>query len=123
MLLDAADCHQATQGHRSPPYGHGDAHTIYNDPYPEEPPPSYDVATHSSTSPLLVGPPPDYGAFRAYVDPDASSEATTEVDDTEQYLPERLGQAFSILVIMGMLFLFWSIITQPDPDGLPHSYA
>lgn len=119
--LDAANHHQATQDHPSP---HHDCDTpIYNDRLPGEPPPSYHDATHSSASPLLVGPPPDYGAFRAYVDPDVSSEASTDVDDAEQYLPERIGQAFSILVLVGILFLFWRIITQPDPDHFPHGYA
>lgn len=70
-----------------------------------------------------MGPPPDYGAFRAYVDPDESSEASTEIDDTEQYLPERIGQAFAIMIIVGILYLFWRIITQPDPDDILHGYT
>ncbi|KAH6637764.1 hypothetical protein C7974DRAFT_148015 [Boeremia exigua] len=96
---------------------------VYAAPPPEEePPPSYDAATYSPTSPLLVGPPPDYGAIRAYLDPDESSEASSEVDETEQYFPERLGQAFSVLMLVGILCIFWSIINQPDPDNSMHSY-
>lgn len=96
---------------------------MYVVPPPEEPLPSYDDAIHSSTSPLLVGPPPDYGAFRAYVDPDESSEASSDADDTEQYLPERIGQVFTMCMFVGILYLFWNIIAQPDPDGFLHGYA
>ena len=70
-----------------------------------------------------MGPPPDYGAFRAYIDPDESSEASSEVDDTEQYLPERIGQAFAVFVLVGILCLFWRVIDQPDLDGFLHGYA
>lgn len=66
-----------------------------------------------------MGPPPDYGAFRAYVDADESSEASTEGDDTEQYLPERIGQFFAIMILVGIFYLFWSIVFQPDSDDLP----
>ncbi|KAJ4990754.1 hypothetical protein SVAN01_03763 [Stagonosporopsis vannaccii] len=93
---------------------------IYAVPPPEEQLPSYDDATHSSTAPLLVGPPPDYGAFRAYVDPDESSAATSEADDGEQYLPERIGQAFTVCILVGILYLFWRAINQPDPDDFLH---
>ncbi|KAF1929120.1 uncharacterized protein M421DRAFT_4924 [Didymella exigua CBS 183.55] len=107
----------AAQGH--PPPHHGHCHgPIYTDP-----PPSYEDATHSSTSPLLVGSPPDYGAFRAYVDPYESSEASTEGDDNAQYLSERIGQAFAFVILLGILYLFWSIVTQPDPDNLLHVYV
>jgi hypothetical protein len=70
-----------------------------------------------------VGPPPDYGAFRAYTDPDESSEASSEADDSEQNMPERLGQVFAVFILLGILYLFWSIIGQPDPDDLSHGYA
>ncbi|KAJ4412613.1 hypothetical protein N0V91_000372 [Didymella pomorum] len=107
-----------TQGHHPPHQGQFND-PVYADPPPIEPPPSYEDATHSSTSPLLVGPPPDYGAFRAYVDPDESSEASTEGDDSEQYLPERIGQVFAIMILFGIFYLFWSIIFQVDPDDFP----
>lgn len=70
-----------------------------------------------------MGPPPDYGAFRAYTDPDETSEASSEADDNEQYMPERLGQAFVVLILLGILYLFWRIISQPDPDNSLHGYA
>ncbi|KAJ4384681.1 hypothetical protein N0V86_000282 [Didymella sp. IMI 355093] len=111
----------ATRGHPPPHHGPCDD-PLYTDPPPTEPPPSYEDATHSAASPLLVGPPPDYGAFRAYVDPDESSEASTEGDDTEQYLPERIGQFFAFMVLIAIFYLFWSIIFQSDPDDWP-SYA
>lgn len=119
---DAADQHQATQGYHPPRHGgcHG---PVYAVPPPEEPPPSYDDATHSLTSPLLEGPPPDYGAFRAYVDPDESTMASSDVDDTEQYLPERVGQVFTMCMLVGILYLFWTIINQPDPVDFLHGYA
>ncbi|KAF9701386.1 hypothetical protein EKO04_000813 [Ascochyta lentis] len=108
----------ATQGH--PPPRPGSFHDpIYPTSPPEEPPPSYDDATHSSSSPLLVGPPPDYGAFRAYVDPDESSEASSEVEGTDQSLQEWLGQAFGILAFVGFMYGFWRIINQPDIEGPP----
>lgn len=117
---DAANQHQPAQG-RHPPHHRDCGEPIYAVPPPEEPPPpSYDDAIHSSTSPLLGGPPPDYGAFRAFVDPDEFSEASSEVDDTEQYLPERVGQAFTVCILVGILYLFWSIITKPDPDDSLH---
>ncbi|KAF2630149.1 hypothetical protein BU25DRAFT_456551 [Macroventuria anomochaeta] len=112
----------AAQGHH-PPY-HGDCDDpIYAAPPPEDPPPSYEDATHSSTSPLLVGPPPDYGAFQAYVDPDESSEASSEVEEADLSLPERIGQAFGVFVSVAILYIFWSIITSPDPDDFLHRYA
>ncbi|KAF3005134.1 hypothetical protein E8E13_010350 [Curvularia kusanoi] len=112
----------AAQGHH-PPHQPSCLDPIYATPPPEDPPPSYDAATHASTSPLLVGPPPDYGAFRAYVDPYESSEASSETDDNEQYLPERLGQAFAVFTIVGILCLFWRIVSQPDPDDILRGYA
>lgn len=96
---------------------------MYAVPPPDEPLPSYDDATNSSTSPLLVGPPPDYGAFRAYVDPDESSEASSEADDTEQYLPDRIGQAFAVCLLIGMLYLFWRIINQPEQNHVLYDYS
>ncbi|KZM24992.1 uncharacterized protein EKO05_0009489 [Ascochyta rabiei] len=108
----------ATQGYPSPrPQGFDDP--VYAAPPPEEPPPSYDEAIHSSTSPLLVGPPPDYGAFRAYVDPDESSEASSEIEGTDQPLHEWLGQAFGILVFLGIMYAFWWTINQPDMERSP----
>ncbi|KAJ8107898.1 hypothetical protein OPT61_g8550 [Boeremia exigua] len=114
---DAANHRQAAQRHGSC------YDPIYAAPPLEEPPPSYDAATHASTSPLLVGPPPDYGAFQAYADPDESSEASSDADDTEQYLPEQVGQAVAVTILVGLLYLFWRIISQPGPDGSLHPYA
>jgi hypothetical protein len=38
-------------------------------------------------------------------------------------MSERLGQVFAVLIILGILYLFWRIISQPDPDDLSHGYA
>lgn len=110
--LDAANHRQATQGHHPPHYG--SCHDpIYAVPPPEEPPPSYDDAIHSTTSPLLVGPAPDYGAFRAYVDPDESSEASSEVEEAEHSLSDRVNQCFAMLVLVVNLYIIWRLINMP----------
>ncbi|KAF1362327.1 hypothetical protein EJ07DRAFT_174704 [Lizonia empirigonia] len=108
----------ATHGH-PPPRPGAFEQPIYAAPPPEDPPPSYDDATHSASSPLLVGPPPDYGAFRAYQDPEESSEASSEVDTADHSLEERLGQVFGVLVFLAIMYMFWSIINQPDSGFLP----
>jgi len=113
----------AAQGHHPPHRAHWHD-PIYAIPPPEEAPPSYDDAIHASTSALLVGPPPDYSAFRAYTDPDeSSSEASSEADDNEQYMPEHLGQVLTVFMLLGILYLFWRTISQPDPDDSLHGYA
>lgn len=115
---DAANQQQFIQGHL-PLQPESFSVPVYAPLSSEEPPPSYADAIRSLNSPLLVGPPPDYGAFRAYFDPDESSEASSEVDDTEQYLPEHIGQAFVVLIFVGMLYGFWRIVNQPDSEGYP----
>ena len=117
---DAANHSQAEQGPHPPRYSSHHHDPPFTASSAEEPPPSYEDATHSTTAPLLVGPRTDYGAFRAYVDPDDSSEASSEVDDTEQYMPERVGQTFALLVLVALLYVFWTTINQPDPDDFLH---
>ena len=71
-----------------------------------------------------MGPPTDYSAFGACTDPDeSSSDASSEADDNEQYMPERLGQVLTVFMLLGILYLFWKITSQPDPDDSLHSYA
>lgn len=71
-----------------------------------------------------MGPPTDYSAFGACTDPDeSSSDASSEADDNEQYMPERLGQVLTVFMLLGILYLFWRTISQPDPDDSLHGYA
>ncbi|KAF2470277.1 uncharacterized protein BDR25DRAFT_33219 [Lindgomyces ingoldianus] len=86
---------------------------IYHLPPPDEPPPSYDDATHSSSSPLLVGPPPNYGTYQAYPEPDASSSASSDIEETTRALPEWVGQALVVLVFLGILYGFWRLVNDP----------
>ncbi|KAF2129877.1 hypothetical protein P153DRAFT_356554 [Dothidotthia symphoricarpi CBS 119687] len=85
---------------------------------PDEPPPSYDDATQSSTAPLLVGPPPDYGTYRAYSDPDPdleeSSVASSDTGRNDGSLPVWVGQALVVLVFVSIMYGFWRFITAPD---------
>jgi hypothetical protein len=41
----------------------------------------------------------------------------------DQTLPERIGQAFSVMCLVGILYIFWKVINQPDPDDFLHHYA
>lgn len=86
---------------------------------PDEPPPSYEDATRLESAPLLVGPPPDYGAFRAYGDPDGSSVASSEVEPAERSLAEYLGQAMVVAVFVGIIYLFWTVIDGSDVEQPP----
>lgn len=71
-----------------------------------------------------MGPPTDYSAFGACTDPDeSSSDASSEADDNEQYMPEHLGQVLTVFMLLGILYLFWRTISQPDPDDSLHGYA
>ena len=71
-----------------------------------------------------MGPPTDYSAFGACTDPDeSSSDASSEADDNEQYMPERLGQVLTVFMLLGILYLLWKITSQPDPDDSLHGYA
>lgn len=65
------------------------------------------------SSPLLVGPPPDYGAFRAYLDSDTSSQVTTEADSVDR-CPDWAGHVFVLLVFLSIMYGFWTIIVAPD---------
>jgi hypothetical protein len=89
-----------------------------DDPPPEYAPPSYDDATHSATAPLLVGPPPDYGTYRAYPSPDASSIASSEIEETSRSLPEWVGQALVVMCFVGIIYGFWRLVNE-DFDGFP----
>lgn len=94
---------------------HDDTH---HEPLPDYPPPSYDDATGSETAPLLVGPPPDYGAFRAYSD--ASSLASSEVEATDRSLPEWVGQSLVVFVFVAIIYGFYKVINAPDSlDDFP----
>ncbi|KAH7085907.1 hypothetical protein BKA63DRAFT_560533 [Paraphoma chrysanthemicola] len=87
---------------------------------PDYPPPSYDDATRSETAPLLAGPPPNYGAFRAYVDPDESSIASSEVESADRSLPEWVGQALVVFLFVSIMYGFWKVINAPDSlDSFP----
>ncbi|KAF2018321.1 hypothetical protein BU24DRAFT_461271 [Aaosphaeria arxii CBS 175.79] len=90
----------------------------YHEYPPEEPPPSYDDATHSSHSPLLVGPPPDYGTYRAYPSPDVSSVASSDIEGTSRSLPEWVGQAMVVLCFLGIIYGFWRVVNDPNFGGL-----
>ena len=93
--------------HAPPPVRH-------TPPIPDEPPPSYDAATRLESAPLLAGPPPDYGAFRAYDDADESSIASSEAETRDRSLPEWLGQALVVFMFVCIMYGFWRLITAPD---------
>ncbi|PVH92769.1 hypothetical protein DM02DRAFT_619726 [Periconia macrospinosa] len=85
-------------------------------PPPNEPPPSYHDATHSETSPLLVGPPPGYGTYSPYRDHDAhSSSATTtsEIEVEETTATEYVGQAVVVALFCGIMYGFWLLASHP----------
>ncbi|KAF1843992.1 uncharacterized protein K460DRAFT_317036 [Cucurbitaria berberidis CBS 394.84] len=93
-------------------------HHARHDPPPNYPPPSYDDATGSPAALLLVGPPPDYGAFRTYHD--ESSIASSEVEATDRSLPEWVGQALVVFVFVTIIYGFYRIINTPDSmDDFP----
>ncbi|KAF1950270.1 hypothetical protein CC80DRAFT_242781 [Byssothecium circinans] len=100
-----------------PPWQPPQYHTLP----PDGPPPSYDDATHSETSPLLVGPPPDYGAYRAYPEPDEeSSMASSEIDVTERSFPEWFGQIVVVCMFVAICYGFWKLAMDfPDLAGQP----
>jgi len=114
-----------TQTEPPPPPPSSDHHHHYaphDPPPPDYPPPSYDDATRSGTVPLLVGAPPDYGAFRAYTEPDESSLASSEVESTGRTLPEWVGQALVVVMFVSIIYGFWTVINAPDTDpyhGVP----
>jgi len=101
-----------------PADGNSDHHHHHHDPRapspPDYPPPSYDDATRSDAAPLLAGPPPNYGAFRAYGDADESSIASSEVESADRTLPEWVGQALVVFVFVSIMYGFWKIINAPD---------
>ncbi|KAH8724669.1 hypothetical protein GQ44DRAFT_772999 [Phaeosphaeriaceae sp. PMI808] len=83
----------------------------------EDPPPSYHEAIASTTAPLLVGAPPDYGAFRAYPEPDHSSIASSQVgysDRSDRTCSEWVGQALVVFVFVTIIYAFWKLINAPD---------
>ncbi|ORX98612.1 hypothetical protein BCR34DRAFT_606885 [Clohesyomyces aquaticus] len=107
--------YSATQGQAPPALNQL---PIFHLPPPDDPPPSYEDATHSSSSPLLVGPPPNYGTYRAYPepDPDPSSTASSDIEETTRSLPEWVGQAMVVLVFLAILYGFFRLVN--DTDGL-----
>ncbi|KAF2122139.1 hypothetical protein BDV96DRAFT_640202 [Lophiotrema nucula] len=106
--------HSASEG-QPPPFN--GQQTIYHIPPPDEPPPSYADATHSSSSPLLVGPPPNYGTYRAYTEPDESSVSSSDIESTSRSLPEWVGQALVVLSFLFIIYCFWKLVN--DTDGFP----
>lgn len=90
-----------------------------DDPPPAYAPPSYEDATHSSTAPLLVGPPTDYGTQRAYPSRDTSSVASSDIERTTRSLPEWVGQALVVFCFVGIIYGFWKLVNDPDFDGFP----
>ncbi|KAF2196133.1 hypothetical protein GQ43DRAFT_476599 [Delitschia confertaspora ATCC 74209] len=82
---------------------------------PDEPPPSYDEATHSSSAPLLVGPQQNtYGTYRAYPGPETASPASSVIQDTTRTLPEWVGQALVVLCFLAILYGFYNLVSDPD---------
>ncbi|KAH7401419.1 hypothetical protein BKA66DRAFT_565059 [Pyrenochaeta sp. MPI-SDFR-AT-0127] len=118
--MDASLSHAIHDNPPAPPTDDHHHHHIHipHDLPPDYPPPSYDDATGSETAPLLVGPPPDYGAFRAYSD--ASSMASSEVEATDRSLPEWVGQALVVFVFVVIIYGFYRVISVPDSmDDFP----
>ncbi|CAO2656400.1 Nn.00g052030.m01.CDS01 [Neocucurbitaria sp. VM-36] len=117
--MDTSHSH-ASQGEPPPAPPIDNYHHHHHHLPPDEPPPSYDDATGSASAPLLVGPPPDYGAFRAYAEPDESSIASSEVEATDRSLPEWVGQALVVFVFVTIIYGFYRIINAPDSmDDFP----
>lgn len=84
---------------------------------PNHPPPSYDDATHSETSPLLVGPPPGYGTY-AEVDAQSTSSSTVASDvEEETSVAEYVGHAVVVFMFFAVVYGLWSIASDP-PDFL-----
>ncbi|KAF2704206.1 hypothetical protein K504DRAFT_462779 [Pleomassaria siparia CBS 279.74] len=109
------DSSSTSRGQSPPAEG---PHSIYYMHPPDDPPPSYDDATHSSYTPLLVGPPPDYGtAYRAYPEPDASSVASSDIERSNRSLPEWVGQALVVFCFVAIIYGFFSLVN--DTDNLP----
>ncbi|OCL14859.1 hypothetical protein AOQ84DRAFT_384432 [Glonium stellatum] len=81
-------------------------------PHPNEPPPSYDDATNSASTPLLVGPPPNYGT-QAYTDADESS-MSSHPEESTRVLPEWVGQGLVVLCFLGLLYGFWRVVSEPE---------
>lgn len=89
---------------------------------PDEPPPSYDDATQSAATPLLVGPPPGYGTHTAYSehDPDLeeSSVASSDIERSDASLSESIGQVLGMLIFFSIMYGFWRFINTPaDPPN------
>src|SRR4051812_3688155 len=97
------DTCQTPQGQNTPTFSQP---PIYHLPPPNEPPPSYDDATHSSSTPLLVGPPPNYGTPRAYPEAEDSSMLSSDIEETTRALPEWVGQGLVVLCFLGILYGF-----------------
>ncbi|OAK99775.1 hypothetical protein IQ06DRAFT_348301 [Phaeosphaeriaceae sp. SRC1lsM3a] len=96
----AADHHHQHQHH----HHHDD---IHNPAPPDYPPPSYDDATNPATAPLLAGAPPGYGTTF----PDQSSVASSDLDESEITFAKLVGQIFTVLVFIGIIYGFWIIVT------------
>ncbi|KAF2731096.1 hypothetical protein EJ04DRAFT_567185 [Polyplosphaeria fusca] len=87
---------------------------IYHVPPPDEPPPSYEIATHSAASPLLVGPPPNYGTYSAYSEPEESSIASDDNDMNSRTLPEWVGQMLVVISFLAIIYGFWRLVNEPE---------
>jgi hypothetical protein len=64
----------------------------------------------------MAGPPPNYGTVRAYpeLEPDASSTASSDIEETTRSLPEWVGQALVVLVFLAILYGFFRLVNDTD---------
>ncbi|KAF2751671.1 hypothetical protein M011DRAFT_472999 [Sporormia fimetaria CBS 119925] len=90
-----------------------------DEPPPPYDPPSYDDATRSSTAPLLVGPPLDYGTHRAYPDLETGSLGSSDIEESSRTLPEWVGQALVVFVFLAIIYGFWEFVHDTDLDDFP----
>ncbi|OAL46205.1 hypothetical protein IQ07DRAFT_603583 [Pyrenochaeta sp. DS3sAY3a] len=96
--------HDHHRHHHSPPH----------DSPPNYPPPPYEEGP-PETNPLLIGQPPDYGAFDRF-----SSQASSEIQETERSLPESAGQMIVVFVFVAIIYAFYRVINAPDDlNGFP----
>jgi hypothetical protein len=88
-----------------------------DDPPPAYAPPSYEDATGSPSAPLLVGPSDNYGTYRAFPEPDVSSEAESDIEATSRGLPIWVGQLVVVICFLSIIYGFWRLINNADFDG------
>lgn len=104
LQVAAAPPPAVDQHHHHPHHHHDPQHSP-----PDYPPPSYDDATGAAHAPLLVGAPPGYGTTF----PDQSSIASSDVDESEVTVPKLMGQIFTVIVFIAIIYGFWVIVTAP----------